>query len=143
MTLKVTSAQAMETPINNSHSQDFSQPDDHIPSIPSFYFRRKVLVIHHGEFNNIKELSFVSRCRHLIWIVMFRRLISTSLLQAMRSTYSASPYETRCSALIGWFSTAVTGASINFILSFKLDVVVSWFELSKHAPISFFCPQML
>ena len=109
----------------------------------SFYFRRKVLVIHRGEFNNIKELSFVSRCRRLIWIAMFRRLISNSLLQAMRSTYSASPYEARCSALIGWFSTAVTGASLYFILSFKLDVVDSRFELSKHEPISFFCPQLL
>lgn len=109
----------------------------------SFTLVQKVLVIRHGEFKNIKELSFVSGCRRLIWIAMFQRLISTSLLQAMRSTYSASPYEARCSALIGWFSTAVTGASLCFILSFKLDVVDSRFELSKHEPISFFCPQVL
>ena len=32
LTLKVTSAQVMETSINNSHSQDSTQPDDHIPS---------------------------------------------------------------------------------------------------------------
>jgi len=115
----------------------------HIPSRYIILLSQKDFGYSSWWINNIKELSFVSRCRRLIWIAMFRRLISTSLLQAMRSTYSASPYEARCSTLIGWFSTAVTGASLYFILSFKLDVVDSRFELSKHEPISFFCPQLL
>ena len=90
----------------------------------SFTLVQKVLVIHHGEFKNIKELSFVPRCRHLIWVATFRRVNSASLLQAIRSTCFAPTYEKRCSALIGWFLTAVIGASPYFILSFKLDNVV-------------------
>lgn len=95
-------------------------------SIQVYHFTlvEKVLVIHHGEFKNIKELSFVPRCRHLIWIATFRRVNSASLLQTIRSTCFAPTYEKRCSALIGWFLTAVIGASPYFITSFKLDNVV-------------------
>ena len=44
-----------------------------------------------------------------MWIATFR-LHTASLLQAMGSTGYASPYEARCFAVIGWFSTAVIGA---------------------------------
>ena len=44
-----------------------------------------------------------------MWIATFR-LHTASLLQAMGSTGYASPYEARCSAVIGWFSTAVIDA---------------------------------
>ena len=32
------------------------------------YFVKNVLVVHHGEYNNLEVLSFVSRCRHFMWI---------------------------------------------------------------------------
>ena len=40
------------------------------------------------------------------------RLHTASLLQAIRSTGYASPCKGRCSAVIGWFSTAVIGAFV-------------------------------
>lgn len=42
-------------------------------------------------------LSFVSRCRSLMWIATFR-LQTASLLQAMLSTFDGSRCKTRCSA---------------------------------------------
>ena len=44
-----------------------------------------------------------------MYIATFR-LHTASLHQAMRSTGYALPYNARCSAVIGWFSTAVIGA---------------------------------
>ena len=41
------------------------------------------------------------------------RLHTASLHQAMRSTDYASPYKARCSAVIGWFTTALIGAFRN------------------------------
>ena len=32
------------------------------------YFVKNVLVVHHGEYNNLEVLSFVSRCRQFMWI---------------------------------------------------------------------------
>ena len=57
-------------------------------------------------YNN-KVFSFVSRCCLLGCI---SRLHTACLLQAMRSTGYAPPYRARCSAVIGWFSTAADQA---------------------------------
>ena len=43
-----------------------------------------------------------------MYIATFR-MQTASILQAMRSTGYPSPYKARCSAMIGWFSTAVIG----------------------------------
>ena len=64
------------------------------------YFR-KVLVVHHFECNNTKELSLVtwyrSRRFDYVPIVFFKR------------SCRASPYKARFYAVIDWFSTALIG----------------------------------
>ena len=49
---------------------------------------KKVLVVHHGEYSNLEVLSFVSRCRHFMWIATFR--LHGASLQATRLTYNAN-----------------------------------------------------
>lgn len=56
------------------------------------YFVENVLVIHRGECNSNEVLLFSHGvAMHLIWLAMFR-LHTARLVESMRSTYHASPY---------------------------------------------------